>query len=209
MSLLNELGIKHRTDKGTHGKRGEEGRGHNYLRTYERHLPRDRHAVRRVLEIGVQRGASIRMWEEYFPNAQIYGLDIAESALSVTGERIMIRLVDQSDATALEAFATEFGPFDLIVEDGSHVWSHQITSLKTLLKHVAAGGRYIVEDLHTSFSPEFGTPGGVTGIEYVLRCCEKVLGSERVRTDDTFLNGLNDKVDTLMVMRNAAVFFCR
>jgi trans-aconitate methyltransferase len=209
MSLLNELGIKHKTDKGTHGKRGEPGKGHNYLRTYERHLPADRHMVRRVLEIGVQRGSSIRMWEEYFPNAQIYGLDIAETALSVTGERITIGLVDQSDAAALDAFAREFGPFDLIVEDGSHIWSHQIISLQTLLQHVAPRGRYIVEDLHTSFSPEFGTGGGVTGIHYVLSCCEKILGAERVRTDDAFLNVLHEKVDSVMVMRNAAMFFCR
>lgn len=209
MSLLNELGIKHRTDKGTHGKRGELGKGHDYLRTYERHLPADREAVQRVLEIGVQRGASIRMWEEYFPNAQVFGLDIQETALNVTGERITIRLVDQSDATALEAFAQEFGPFDLIVEDGSHIWSHQITSLQTLLKHVSPGGRYIVEDLHTSFSPEFGQPGGVTGIQYVMSCCDKVLGAERVRTDDAFLNALNELAETVTVMRNAAVFVRR
>ncbi len=207
--MLNELGIKYRTDKGSDGKRGEEGKGHNYLRTYERHLPADRQLVRSVLEIGVQRGASIRMWEEYFPNAEIYGLDIEETALSVTGPRITIRLVDQSNAKALDAFAHQFGPFDLIVEDGSHVWSHQIISLQTLLKHVAQGGRYIVEDLHTSFSNKFGKTGGVTGIEYILRCSEKVLGAERIRTDDAFLNTLNDKVESVMVLRNAALFFCR
>lgn len=209
MSLLNELGVKYRTDKASHGKRGEQGNGHNYLATYERHLPADRQSVRRVLEIGVKRGASLRMWQDYFPNAQIYGLDIAEKALAVTGPRIAVHLVDQSDVQALEAFAEKFGPFDLVVEDGSHIWSHQIASLQVLLKHMATGGRYIVEDLHTSFSSEFGAAGEVTGIDYVLGCCRKILGAHRVRTADPFLRTLSEKVEGVMVMHSAAIFFCR
>ena len=61
MSLLNELGKKYRTDKATDGKRGEEGKGHDYLRLYEKFPQIERHSVKRVLEIGVQRGASIRV----------------------------------------------------------------------------------------------------------------------------------------------------
>lgn len=140
MSLLNELGLKYRTDKAVDGKRGEPGKGHDYLRIYERFSVLERTEVLKVLEIGVQKGASIRMWEEYFPNATIYGLDIAESALNVTGDRIRIQLVDQSDAAALQAFAEQNGPFDLIVEDGSHIWSHQIIGLQTLLPHLKPGG---------------------------------------------------------------------
>jgi hypothetical protein len=83
--------------RGTNSKRGVQGEGHDYLTTYERYLPIHRQDVRRVLEIGLQKG-------------------------------------------------------------------------------VAPRGCYIVEDLQTSFSPEFGTPDGPTDIEYVLRCCEKVLG---------------------------------
>lgn len=209
MSILNELGKKHRTDKSADGKKGEEGKGHDYLRLYERYLGLDRDRVMSVLEIGVQKGASIRMWEEYFPNAQIYGLDINESALRVTGSRITINLVDQSDAEALEDFAARHGPFDLIIEDGSHIWSHQITSLRTLLRHVKPGGRYVVEDLHTSHSPEFGEGGGATGINYVLRCCEKALcGSRRSpHDDDPFIRDLEQLIEGAMVMRYAAIFF--
>lgn len=209
MSLLNELGKKYRTDKATDGKRGEEGRGHDYLRLYERFSRTDRESVRSVLEIGVQKGASIRMWQEYFPNAQIYGLDISESALAVTGERISISLVDQSDADALEAFANQYGPFDLIVEDGSHIWSHQITSLRVLLKHVKPGGQYIVEDLHTSYAADFGSAGEETGVQYVLKCCEKIIGGTRVNTTDPFLATLSERIDSVMAMRYAAVFFCK
>ena len=93
-------------------------------------------------------------------------------------------MVDQSDAAALQAFAEQNGPFDLIVEDGSHIWSHQIIGLQILLPHLRPGGQYIVEDLHTSYAAEFGETGGVTGVQYVLKCCEKVLGSSRVRSSE-------------------------
>lgn len=212
MSFLNELGLKYRTDKAVDGKKGEAGKGHDYLRVYERFSARERQDVRKVLEIGVQKGASIRMWQEYFPSAEIYGLDIAASALNVTGDRIHIELLDQSDAVALDAFATRNGPFDLIIEDGSHLWSHQIVGMQTLLRHVRPGGQYIVEDLHTSYSADFGSPNEVTGVQYVLKCCEKVLGSSRVRTselEDPFLHTLSDKVDSVMALRHAAVFFVK
>lgn len=212
MSFLNELGLKYRTDKAVDGKRGEPGKGHDYLRIYERFSVLERTEVLKVLEIGVQKGASIRMWEEYFPNATIYGLDIAESALNVTGDRIRIQLVDQSNAAALQAFAEQNGPFDLIVEDGSHIWAHQIIGLQTLLPHLKPGGQYIVEDLHTSYASEFGEPGGVTGVQYVLKCCEKVLGGNRVRTsdeEDSLIHRLSEVIDSVMVLRYAAVFFAK
>lgn len=212
MSLLNELGLKYRTDKAVDGKRGEPGKGHDYLRVYERFSLLEREQVGKVLEIGVQKGASIRMWAEYFPHATVYSLDIAESALNVTGDRIHIELVDQSDAAALTAFAVKYGPFDLIVEDGSHIWSHQIIGIRTLLPHLNKGGQYIVEDLHTSYAADFGEPDGTTGVEYVLKCCEKVMGGNRVRSspaEDALIHSLSETIDSIMVLRYAAVFFAK
>lgn len=212
MSLLNELGLKYRTDKAVDGKRGEPGKGHDYLRVYERFSKLERTQVRKVLEIGVQKGASIRMWAEYFPNATVFGLDIAESALNVAGDRIEIQLLDQSDAAALDDFARANGPFDLIVEDGSHIWSHQIIGMQTLIPHLTAGGQYIVEDLHTSYSSDFGQPGAMTGVQYVLRCCEKIAGGSRVPSTDAsdlLLPVLDRKIDSVMVLRYAAVFFAK
>jgi 2-polyprenyl-3-methyl-5-hydroxy-6-metoxy-1,4-benzoquinol methylase len=212
MSLLNELGKKYRTDKSTDGKRpGDAGRGHDYLRMYERFLEADRHRITSVLEIGVQRGASLYTWQDYFPNARIHGIDIAESALRVTGDRITIRLVDQSDAAALEQFAKEFGPFDVVIEDGSHIWDHQITSLQVLLKHVKPSGKYIVEDLQTSYSEQWRGNADQSAIQYLLQCVEKVLAGSHLKRakEDRFMAELNDLVDSVMAFRHAAVFFRR
>ena len=208
---LDELGRKHGTDKSSLGKKGgKENSGHDYLRMYSKFLEPRRDSARKVLEIGVQKGNSIRMWQEYFPFATIFGLDINPNALRTSGPRIEIRLVDQSDAAALSAFAAAEGPFDVIIEDGSHIWSHQITSLQTLLPHVTPGGVYVVEDLHTSYSLDFGSQGATTGVEYVLRCAEKTIARDRMRDegdDRSFLNLLSSRVESMSMFRRAAVLF--
>ena len=44
----------------------------------------------------------------------------------------------------------EIGEVDLIIDDGSHVISHQQISLGFLFKYLKKGGQYWIEDLHTS-----------------------------------------------------------
>jgi hypothetical protein len=45
------------------------------------------------------------------------------------------------------------GPFDVVIDDGSHVSAHQITSFYFLFNHLRAGGFYVIEDIQTSFWP--------------------------------------------------------
>ncbi|HEY1740847.1 MAG TPA: SAM-dependent methyltransferase, partial [Acidimicrobiia bacterium] len=93
---------------------------HRYVDLYERHFGGVRRHVMSVLEIGIYRGASLQMWRDYFPNAEVYGLDINDA--EVRGKRIHTLRGDQSDE-ALLARIRELGPFDLIVDDGSHFGS--------------------------------------------------------------------------------------
>ena len=66
MTNLTELGLKYGTDKSENG----------YTKIYENFLSDKRDAKNNILEIGVWRGASLRMWSEYFPNSLILGMDI-------------------------------------------------------------------------------------------------------------------------------------
>ena len=113
--------------------------------------------VRKVLEIGIgckavmgdayENGASLRMWAEYFPDAEIYGLDISPDALVNEG-RIHSHVCDQGKIQSLLAARDFIGSdFDLIVDDGSHQPEHQILSACVLWPCVAPGGRYVIEDV--------------------------------------------------------------
>ena len=77
---------------------------HRYVDHYEKHLGPLRHHVMSVLEIGIYRGASLQMWRDYFPNAQVYGLDIND--VKLIGERIHVLRGDQSDDSLLAGSAS-------------------------------------------------------------------------------------------------------
>jgi len=139
---LEDIGRKHGTDKSK--------LLHNFLVHYEEIL-KGRN-IKTVLEIGIERGASLRMWAEFFPQARIVGLDNNPMTLINEGH-IESFLCDQSKADVIQAVLNEheIDP-DLVIDDGSHFWSHQMISFNTIYPLLKDGSIYIVEDLHTSLA---------------------------------------------------------
>jgi len=155
MTPLCHLARKYGTDKGgNHMIAGDTC--HNYTPTYYE-LFKDRITdVKRVLEIGVNYGCSLKMWEEFFPRAQIIGLDSNSACLFNNNNRIKCFAADQNNKESLMKALNQAGDgvFDLIVDDGSHEKSHQIFSANVLLPFVAPGGYYIIEDIGIDCRPD-------------------------------------------------------
>lgn len=109
----------------------------------------------RMLEIGVYKGGSLAMWRKVLPpGSLLVGVDISPDCRQYedAGNGVHVRIGDQSDAAFLAAVNREHGPFDFILDDGSHVVSHQIASFGALfLSALKDGGIYMVEDVHTNF----------------------------------------------------------
>jgi hypothetical protein len=57
---------------------------------------------------------------------------------------------DQADEVRLQEIADRYGPFDMVIDDGSHVTVHQAATIRALLPRVRSGGFYVIEDVHTS-----------------------------------------------------------
>jgi len=135
------LAEKYGTDK------RPEPLGHGYTHYYHSLLGPQREMVHKVLEIGIDYGRSLFMWQEYFPNARIYGLD-KDPARLITGDRIESHLCDQNDLESLRSVPSKVGrDFDLILDDGSHDPAHQIMTAKLLVPLLFLGGIYIIEDV--------------------------------------------------------------
>jgi hypothetical protein len=142
--------------------------GHSYTPQYHALLSPLRKSTKLVLEIGVgniplmrsitgekyKPGASLRMWRDYFPNAQIIGCDILPEVM-FTDKNISTFVADQSNVGSLETLISNVKKFeefaDLIVDDGSHKEDHQVISFKTLWKLVKPNGIYIIEDISMTF----------------------------------------------------------
>ena len=128
---LPELGEKYRATK----------RMHNYLVRYDHVFGAARHNFKRMVEIGVQSDASVRMWQDYFPNAQIIGIDIDPECKRFENDRIKIIIGDQTDRAFLEAFAREnFGTIDIVVDDGLHTADAILTSFTALYPALSTHG---------------------------------------------------------------------
>jgi trans-aconitate methyltransferase len=137
-TLLCSLAEKHGCDK-TPSIR------HSYTPLYHQIL--SGRLIMRVLEIGVGGGASMKMWRDYFPEAEIFGID-NDPIHIFNEEHIHTTLCDASDTGALEKVAELYGGnFDMIIDDGSHYTHHQISSFKTLLHFLSPNGIYIIEDV--------------------------------------------------------------
>jgi cephalosporin hydroxylase len=139
MQTLQEIYNKYCTESPVDG--GDKGTVHSYIdQYYETALASYRTTALRVLEIGINQGHSLMMWKEYFPHAEVIGVDI--KVPSVDTGCLMI----EGDATDPNTFK-DFNGFDVIIDDGSHVFKHQIKSFNLLFPKLNAGGIYIIEDI--------------------------------------------------------------
>lgn len=150
MSSLTDLADKWGSDKGTTPLRTPEGSlkdpGHNYTPLYEQLLKG--REIKKLLEIGIFYGASLRMWAEYFPEARIYGIDWWAWTMINEG-RIHSFICDQRDTANLRQIAEYHcgGNLDLIIDDGSHVPQDQVTSALALVPYLSPTGIYVIEDV--------------------------------------------------------------
>ncbi|MGH9338790.1 MAG: hypothetical protein ACRD1R_04180 [Acidobacteriota bacterium] len=112
----------------------------------------------RICEIGVAYGGSLTMWRDYFPKAEVYGIDIFDFDLShLDTARIHTFIADQADRDDLRSFIEAHGRegFDIILDDGGHRMDQQQVSLGYLFKSVKPGGYYVIEDVHTSLADRY------------------------------------------------------
>jgi hypothetical protein len=155
---LDELAIRYGADKSS--------KVHYYTRAYDWHFGPLRNAPISLLEIGAGAGSSLRMWRDYFARAKIYGLDVQEcKPVETLGMTVFVG--SQADDQVLENVAAKTGPLDVIIDDGSHRWSDQIGSFKTLYPHIKPGGYYVIEDLHTSYWDKYKS-GAERTVRYLL-----------------------------------------
>jgi len=199
---LDEIGIRTGTDKSSEL--------HDYLATYESAFRHLRDEPIQLLEIGVHKGSSIRMWEEYFPRAQLFGVDISPACRQYASDRISILIGDQSRTAFLERLAKKLRP-TIVIDDGSHVWSHQIETLQKLLPVVRPGGFFVVEDIHTSFGEDYakvyGRGSGETAFDYVSRIAESITAGTRAGApSDDFDAYCRRTVESVQFIKNSAIF---
>ena len=170
MSTLNNLAIRYGTDKSSDK--------HNYCVKYEKYLPFNRYDKLNILEIGVLDGKSLKTWQEYYYKSKIVGIDINPDCEQYNDRdnRVYVEIGSQADNVFLLDVMREYGPFDFILDDGSHMNEHVIFSFEHLFQSIKSGGVYIVEDVSTSYwySYNGGLNNPNTMMEYFKKLADDV-----------------------------------
>jgi hypothetical protein len=173
---LDQIALKTGADKGSNY--------HNYTDIYSRYFADLKDAPIKFLEIGIFKGASVKLWEEYFKNADLHFIDISFQEAEYFSERSHYHICDQASEAALKRFVQEAGgDFDIIIDDGGHTMLQQIISFKTLFPHLKSGGMYIIEDLHTSYWSSHGGGGPHSTVNFLKSLVDEVnfIGAKTTR----------------------------
>ncbi len=132
----------------------DKGTVHSYVEVYEELFAPYRETARRVVEIGIMGGHSLRMWEEYFPAAEVWGVDLCDQPFGGLADlRPMIAegthkiaLLDATDPKQVEEVFGDM-TFDVIIDDASHQLSDQSKIWNNFKPRLSPGGIYVIEDI--------------------------------------------------------------
>ena len=141
MSLL-ELVDNTRTDKETR---------HSYLPLYQELLINKKYTAKNVLEVGILRGGSIKLWHDFFTNATIYGLDIIKNKDIWDGiknnDRIKLVRFDAYDESFFNNHFLNQVKFDFMLDDGPHTLESMKQFIRLYSQVMTDDGILIIEDV--------------------------------------------------------------
>jgi hypothetical protein len=141
---LQDIVDNNRTDKNT---------VHSYLPLYQKLFINKKETAKNVLEIGIFRGGSIKLWADFFTNANVYGLDVMH--ISKVWEEIKnnkkIILYTSTDAYNIDFFnqylLDKNIKFDIILDDGPHTLLSMKQFIKLYSQIMSEDGILIIEDV--------------------------------------------------------------
>lgn len=156
---------------------------HDYYNSvYEKEFRKIKNEVKKFCEIGVRGygkeygwidGNSLKVWRDYFKNAEILGLDNLNIDLD-DSDRITTDYMVQSDLENVKSYSSKLSDYDIIIDDGTHKIYDQTITFAYFFRSLKSGGIYVIEDLNSSNEvniPEknniwnWGEPGFITPLE--------------------------------------------
>ncbi len=188
---------------------------HKYASAYEETFQPIQDKKLKILEIGVCGGSSLKIWEEYFPLADIMGIDIDQKCDVHGGGRKTVRIGSQSDEGFLKKVVEEMGGLDVVIDDGSHQKEDIQKSFDVLFPLMNPRGIYLVEDMHVKvgypthdFFPYFHQLAD--DIQWNGKNHGGILYADKAKSYTTFPNGIKlsyteEHVRSVKIFRHMAV----
>jgi cephalosporin hydroxylase len=148
---LRELGYKYNTDKvGVHTFNNK-----TMLDNYEMYFSSIKDKPITFLELGILNGSSLKVWEDFFSNGKIIGLDIEPSKKQYKTNKTEIYIGSQNDPLIIDKIIKDYPEgLDVVIDDASHLNELTISSFELIFPFVKPGGYYIIEDTHCTYGTD-------------------------------------------------------
>ena len=140
MNDLLELGKQYKSTKDWAG----------FLEIYSNYFKYYKDKEINILEIGIDKGESLKIWRKYFTRAKICGIDIIDIKFQI--EEVDLIKADQTDEKTLKEICDRYKGFDIIIDDGGHTSNQQISSFNFLFEVIWNSAVCIVAALLTKIS---------------------------------------------------------
>ena len=148
----------------------------HYFDIYEENFSKFKKKKIIILEIGIAKGGSLRMWKNYFSSeSKIVGIDINPECKKFEKDNIKTYIGNQTDVNFLSSVIKDIGKPDIIIDDGGHTSNQQIISFNFLFSRLNDKGIYLVEDTHASYHSDFqDRQDGFTFMDYAKSLADKL-----------------------------------
>jgi predicted O-methyltransferase YrrM len=158
-SELCNIGKKYDTDKSSQRTNVTDYRHcHPYTLFYDGLFKNKKFEHLKIAELGILDGGSLRMWQEYFTNSEIYGFDYNDDFINnfkqnFNNDRITLTNIDVTNKDSIvNAFTKLNILYDIIIEDTTHVFEDQIRIIENTYQYLKPGGIIIIEDIFKSYN---------------------------------------------------------
>ena len=164
---------------------------HSYLEVYDDVFAPYQDKDINLLEIGNNGGGSIKLWLDYFKSIKIHGLEInnLKELHDLNNQYDNIDIVMGLDAyceKTLELTRSK-GPFDIIIDDGSHLPVHQLFAINYYMPLLKSGGLMVIEDIQS-----------VDLISLLLNNIISLKSNDKVEVFDR--RNIKDRFDDIMIV---------
>ena len=107
-----------------------------------------------LLELGVYRGESTKVFATYFKNGKVIGVDVEDRNIDFSGyPNVAFERADQRDVDRLKDICARHAPngIDIVIDDAAHIGAWSLMSYRILLPFLNPGGLYVIEDWGTGY----------------------------------------------------------
>lgn len=122
----------------------DKGSLHSYLDEYQKLFEKWKDENINIVEIGSSSGGGLKLFEEWFTNANIIGFELFLSPNQVSFQRA--KLFHQDATKITNDMFDSFKP-TIVIDDASHILEHQLYVIETVFPQIVDGGILVVEDI--------------------------------------------------------------